>query len=370
MGTNGERINGAAGLVSLLALTAAGGAAAWLSRRTGHLPLGNGELEVFRGHRVIITGGARGLGLAIARRMSALGARVILVSRSAEELDRAVADIERRGGSAIAHVCDVRDEAAIKRLVSSVVAEIGPIDTIVNCAGIIEMTPFVHATNEDFEESLATHFWGPLYLTRAALPSLIRQRGRIVNISSIGGRVSVPHLMPYCVGKFALCALSDGLRAELAPDGVSVLTVTPGLMRTGSYRNVVVRGQHTAEARWFAIGAATPLTAVDVDYAAERIVAATSRREARLTIGMQARAAEIVSAVAPELAALVAELAVTKLLPKPSTSIDGGQARESRDLDLGWVSSILPTSLAREMNQPIARDEQRRFEARGLARHS
>jgi NAD(P)-dependent dehydrogenase (short-subunit alcohol dehydrogenase family) len=296
------------------------------------------------------------LGLAIARRLAARGARLVLVSRSADHLDRAVSELALRGADVVARVCDVRDEAAVQALVTDVVAHLGPIDVLVNVAGVMESTPFVHATNEDFENSLATHFWGPLFLIRAALPSLTRRRGRIVNISSIGGRVAVPHLLPYCVGKFALSALSDGLRAELASQDVSVLTVTPGLMRTGSYRNVTVRGRHQLEAAWFALGSITPLTAVKVEKAAEQIVAATAARRARLTIGGQARLAELGSALAPELAAWMTELAAAVLLPRPGASVDS-EARVSRDLDLGWFASILPTSLARHMNQPIAADE-------------
>jgi short-subunit dehydrogenase len=168
----------------------------------------------------------------------------------------------------------------------------------------------------------------------------------------------MPHLLPYCVGKFALSALSDGLRAELASSRVSVLTVTPGLMRTGSYRNVTVRGQHQFEAAWFALGSTTPLTAVKVEKAAEQIVTATAARRARLTIGGQARLAELGNVVAPEFAAWLAEAAAEALLPGPASSADS-VARTSRELDLGWFARILPTGLAEHMNQPIAADERR-----------
>ena len=84
-------------------------------------------------------------------------------------------------------------------------------------------------TVEDFEAAMRVHFWGPLYATLAALPHLRRQEtARIVNISSIGGRIAVPHLAPYSASKFALAGLSDGLRAELAREKIYVTTVLPG----------------------------------------------------------------------------------------------------------------------------------------------
>lgn len=341
-------------LAACLALSVAGGVAAWMADRLARSrPAGENDL---RGRLAVITGGSRGLGLALARRLAERGARLVLVSRSADALGRAVRELEFRGAAVDARVCDVRDERAVAAMIESVVAAYGPIDLVVNVAGVIDSTPFTHATNEDFQRSLETHFWGPLFVIRAALPSLRARHGRIVNISSIGGRLAVPHLLPYCVGKFALCALSDGLHAELARDGVSVLTVTPGLVRTGSYRNVTVRGRHALEASWFALGSTTPLTATKVETAAAQIVAAAEARRARLTIGAQARMAKVAGTIAPELAAWLSRTATEFLLPRP-TDEDASPAQVSRDLDLGWVARLLPTSLARRMNQPVAADE-------------
>jgi NAD(P)-dependent dehydrogenase (short-subunit alcohol dehydrogenase family) len=321
--------------------------------------------EPFKGKIAVVTGGARGLGLAISRRLAHAGATVVLVSRSEHQLRSAVDDLRRGGHSASFHVCDVTDSDAVHGTIRQIVSEFGGIDVLVNAAGVIGVTPFAHATAADFELSLQTHFWGPYYTITAALPSLSRRRGRVINISSIGGRIAVPHLLPYSVGKFALCALSDGLNAELADRGVSVLTVTPGLMRTGSYRNVTVRGQHRAEATWFALASATPLTAVDASQAASQIVQSAIRREARLTIGGQARLAEVASAIAPELSARLARTA-TRLLPAPQHSREAGEAKQSADLDLGWVTHVLPTTIAAEMNQRIAGDERGAgFRARG-----
>src|SRR5207237_838032 len=111
--------------------------------------------------------------------------------------------------------------------------------------------PFDNLTAEDFSRAMQTHFSGPLYTMLAVLPSMrLRRRGRIVNIGSIGGKIPVPHLVPYCASKFALVGLSESLRTELSQEGIYVTTVNPGLIRTGSPRNVDIKGQHEKEYAW------------------------------------------------------------------------------------------------------------------------
>jgi NAD(P)-dependent dehydrogenase (short-subunit alcohol dehydrogenase family) len=310
----------------------------------------------FGGKTVLITGGARGLGLALARRFAAERATLVLVSRTEAELERARHELTARGASVFTVPADVRSPNAIDALIERTLALTGRIDVLVNNAGVIHVGPATHATIEDYQESLDTHFWAPLHLIRAAMPYLPRGAGRIVNISSIGGRIAVPHLLPYCVGKFALSALSDGLHSELAAEGISVLTVTPGLMRTGSHRNVKTRGRHRAEARWFALAGATSLTSMQVDRAAAQIVRAVRQRRARLTVGVQARTAHVLDTLVPGLSAAVMALAA-RALPASSTHPDAVQSVWSRDLDLGWITSLLPSGAAARMNQPVALDE-------------
>ena len=99
---------------------------------------------------------------------------------------------------------------------------------LINNAGVIRVGPVEEMREEDFEQSLQTHFWGPLYTTLEVLPEMkARGRGRIVNIASFGGKVAVPHLLPYSVGKFALVGFSDGLRAEVANTGSSSRPCVP-----------------------------------------------------------------------------------------------------------------------------------------------
>lgn len=314
-----------------------------LTRRTGRVP--------WRGRVVLITGGARGLGFALARTFADRGAVVWLAARHGDQLDRAVERLRRDGGDVHAQVADVRDPDAVARLIAAVVSRHGRLDAVVNNAGVITAMPFDNAELNDFRDSLDTHFWGPLHVIRAALPWLRQHRGsHIINVSSIGGRVGVPHLAPYCAGKFALAGLSEVLRAELAGEGVWVTLATPGLMRTGSVGRVQVRGDHVAEARWFAALSATSLTSQDAMRAARQIVAAASRREAAVTPGWQARVQHVASTLTPELSAallaVVSEHVLPGRVPGPSPS------RAVADLDLGWAAPLVSTTTALAHNQP------------------
>jgi short-subunit dehydrogenase len=314
--------------------------------------------STFRERTVVITGGSRGLGLALARCFASEGARLALLARSAEQLESAAAQLRRTAAvEVLPLVCDVRDAGAIDRAVAAIVERFGAIEVLVNNAGIIQAMPFENAQLEDFRDSLDTHFWAPLRMTRACLPHFPPQGGRIVNIASIGGRIAIPHLLPYVAGKFALVGLSEGLHAELRHRGIHVTTVTPHLMQTGSHRNVRVRGRHEQEARWFALGTATRLTALNADRAARQIVEATRHRRAHVTPGWQARAAEITQALAPELTAALLSTAATAMLPAPATDPGGAEARESRDLNLGTTAHLFATDAARKFNQRIAPDE-------------
>jgi NAD(P)-dependent dehydrogenase (short-subunit alcohol dehydrogenase family) len=173
------------------------------------------------GKTVLITGGSRGLGLLLAREFGKQGARLALCARDPEELTRAREELEWCGAEVCTYPCDITSQEQVKQAVRSVEERFGPIDILVNNAGIIQVGPMELMTPEDYEEALRTHFWGSLYMTLEALPGMRQRRqGRIVNIASFGGKVSVPHLLPYNVSKFAQVGLSEGMRAELAKDGI------------------------------------------------------------------------------------------------------------------------------------------------------
>jgi NAD(P)-dependent dehydrogenase (short-subunit alcohol dehydrogenase family) len=310
----------------------------------------------FAGKSVVITGGSRGLGLVMARALAGEGARLSLIARDQDALTRAADDI--RGRQPFADVltiaADVRQQQDVERAIAQVVERFGRVDVLINNAGIIQTGPVDHMTVADYQDAMNTHFWGPLYATMAALPHMRdRGEGRIVNISSIGGRISVPHLVPYSASKFALVGLSDGLRAELAPDNIIVTTVCPGLMRTGSPENAMFKGQHAKEYAWFAISDSLPLASIDADRAGRQIVEACRRGDAELVVTVQAKLAILARTVAPELFGDAMAL-MNRLLPDPSPRASGDEARPGRDSESAWAPSVLTTltqSAAQENNE-------------------
>ena len=309
---------------------------------------------------MVITGGSRGLGLALARQFAGQGAQLVLLARSADQLRTAASELAAVGTRVLTIPCDVRQQAEVEAAVDLIVHTLGRIDVVVNNAGVIQVTPFVHAALRDFEVSMATHLWAPLYMINAALPHLVRTHGRIVNIASVGGRVAIPHMAPYCAGKFALVGLSEALHAELAPLGVSVTTVSPFLMRTGSHRNVMVRGQHRKEAAIFALGTASGLTAMSADRAARQIVAAAAARRSHAAPGWPSRLAAIGQGLSPALVSAIASAVTRVALPAPSRRLDGDNAIESRSLDMGRLARAFASKSALKFNQRLAPDEVRR----------
>src|SRR5581483_10654146 len=200
------------------------------------------------GKTVFISGGSRGLGLLLGREFASLGAKVAISARDREALDRATKDVQRFGGNVLAIEADMTLREEAESAVDKIRQQFGPVDILINNAGTISVGPLEVMTIDDFRNSVNTHFWGPYFSTMLVLQEMkSRKQGRIVNISSIGGKVSVPHLLPYCVGKFALTGFSEGLRSALLKDNIYVTTVCPGLMRTGSPRNAFFKGNNEAE---------------------------------------------------------------------------------------------------------------------------
>lgn len=297
----------------------------------------------FGGKSVVIVGGSRGLGLIMARELALEGARVTLVARSLDELDRARMDLEDRGATVFIVACDIRNRQEVEAAIPQIATKRGGINVLINDAGIIQVGPLDNMSVEDFEDAMATHFWGPLHTTLAALPYLRQSSaGRIVNISSIGGKIAVPHLLPYCASKFALTGLSEGLRAELAKDGIRVTTVCPGLMRTGSSYNAWFKGDHRHEFSWFHIAASLPGLAIDATRAARQIIAACRHGDAELIITPQARFAVAMNALCPGTMATMTSIA-DRLLPAPVHD-DGANERRP-----GWqsVTAIAPSLITR-----------------------
>ena len=237
----------------------------------------------------LITGSSRGLGLALAREFARRGCRLVLCARDAAELERARSDVAPFGIDVLVLTCDVTDREQVGRMVETATRRFGRVDMLVANAGVIKVGPLATQTISDFEQAMAVMFWGCLYVVDAVLPQMrARRSGRIGIVTSIGGKVSVPHLLPYSSAKFAATGLAEGLRAELKPDGVSVTTVVPGLMRTGSHVNAEFKGRNKAELGWFSLGATLPLTSLSAEDAARRIVEAMQRGDAEVILGWQA----------------------------------------------------------------------------------
>lgn len=304
------------------------------------------------GKVVVITGGSRGLGLSLARVFLRRSAKVALLARDQEALDRARQLLAAQGSQVLVRACNVNDQDQVSDAIREVRRELGEIDVLVNNAGTLTVGPMDTMTAEEYRESLNVSFWGPYYTTMAVLPPMRKRgSGRIVNICSIGGKISVPHLLPYCVGKFALSGFSEGLRAELKRDGVAVLTVYPGLMRTGSPRHAEFKGKHRAEYTWFVLSDATPGVSISADRAARQIVRACEYGKSEVVISVPAKLAIKLHALFPEISSTILA-AITRALPQTpeigSAKVKGTES--TTPITESWLTT-LDQRAARKNNQ-------------------
>ena len=267
--------------------------------------------EPLDGNVAIVTGSSRGLGFLIARELVRAGCRVVICGRNARDLEIARKSL---GSYVTAMTCDVSQKHEVDALVARVVDEFGRIDIVVNNAGIIQVGPIEAMTLDDFGDEMGVMYWGVVYTTLAALPHL-RRGARIANVTSIGGKVSVPHLLPYGSAKFATVGFSEGLHAELAKDGISVTTIVPGLMRTGSFLNAFFKGKEADEFKWFSLGSTLPLISMDAERAARQIVAAIRRRDAQVILSLPAKLLALFHGVFPGTTSEILAI-VNRLLPQ------------------------------------------------------
>jgi NAD(P)-dependent dehydrogenase (short-subunit alcohol dehydrogenase family) len=301
---------------------------------------------------VLITGGSRGLGLVLARHICDQGGKVALLARDPEELARAKADLTARGGKVLTVECDLLDRDQIQVTVRNVIDHFDRIDILINNAGIIEVGPLNHMTREDYERAMRLHFWAPYELVSQIVPEMrLWGGGRIVNVSSIGGKVAVPHFAPYSASKFALTGFSDAIRAELARDNIQVTTVAPGLMRTGSHVNAKFKGKHDAEFAWFAAGAGAPLVSIGADRAARKIIAACRRGQPSLTLTFGARGAIAGNALFPNLTGYAMKI-VNRFLP------EAGGEEGNRSCAGGHLPRRAPEWLTRMADQAVSRNNE------------
>lgn len=305
-----------------------------------------------RGRTAFVTGGSRGLGLLIAYELLRRGAKVAIAARDAGELARAENQLRADGGDVFTVEADLTMREEAEAAIRKVEQQFGPVDVLVNNAGTMSVGPIETMTIDDYRTSINTHFWGPYFTTMAVLPQMQRRQfGRIVNISSIGGKISVPHLVPYSVGKFALTAFSEGLRSELLKDKVYVTTVCPGLMRTGSPRNAFFKGNNEAEYAWFSISDALPGLSMNANRAARQVVDACARGDSEVILTVPAKFATLIHGVFPEVIVDVLGV-VNRFLPPPGgigTDVRTGQQSKSK-ASPSWLTALNERA-AKENNQ-------------------
>lgn len=248
----------------------------------------------FAGKVVVITGGSRGLGLALAEEFGRRGARLVLAARDKEELARAARQLLRNGSvpseaQVLTIPADLRRQEDAERMIEQATRQFGRVDVLVNNAGIITVGPLENQTAEDFREVMESNFFTGLYCTLAVLPQMMaRREGAIANITSVGGKIAVPHLLPYTASKFAAVGFSEGLAAEMHAKGIRVTTVVPGLMRTGSHPNALFSGDAAREYRWFSLGASLPGASIAARRAARQIADGVAAGAVEVAITPQA----------------------------------------------------------------------------------
>lgn len=305
------------------------------------------------GQVVVITGGSRGLGLALAREFAGCGCRIAICARDKDHLDAARRTLEDRGVEVSATVCDVSDRNQVDAMIDGVRQRFGRIDILVNNAGQIRVASVEDSNVADFEQAMGVMFWGVVYPTLKVLPEMQQRRaGSIITITSIGGKVSVPHLVPYSCAKFAAVGFCEGLRAEMARSGVNVTTVIPGLMRTGSHRNASFGGEPAKEAAWFGLAASLPLISMNAECAARKIVRAAARGKADHHLTPQAALLSRLHGISPGFVTGVLSQ-VNRLLPAPSVDRQTERGIAIEDQMPGWwkAATVLGRRAAARLNQ-------------------
>jgi len=298
----------------------------------------------------LVIGGSRGLGFAAARQLADRGHRLVLVSRNAEDLERAAQKLRGEGAEVEVVACDVRDADGITALVEDVETRVGPVEVLLHVAGVIQVGPLASLSRDDFAEAIDIMLWGPINTALALAPRMTeRGHGKIGVITSVGGIVPAPHLLPYTTAKFGATGFARGLRSELAGTGVTVTTVEPGLMRTGSHLNAQFVGDQPREFAWFSALDNIPLISMDADRAASVIVDAVLAGRAVVQPTPMAKLAGRVDALAPRATSLLLAT-MTRLLP----AAPEGQEHER-----------IPGHVAQARMQPKARSRMDRITTLG-----
>lgn len=287
--------------------------------------------QFYRDKIALITGGSRGLGFEIAKEICARRGKVVLLARDPGELAHAKSELDRFGTEVLLIQCDLLETAQMQSAVQQALQRFRRIDILINNAGTIEVGPLAHMQFKDFDRAMRLHFWAPYIMQFLIVPQMrSKGGGRIVNISSIGGRIAVPHMVPYSASKFALAGFSDAIRAELAADKIYVTTVTPGMMRTGSEVHAKFKGDYAAEYRWFKSSMKIPFASISVERAAKKIANACARGRPVLVMPFATHLIIAANAAFPNLIARAMKM-FTRTLPEQVSS-SGDEARSGSEI--------------------------------------
>ncbi len=238
----------------------------------------------FHDQAAIVTGASSGIGRALALQLAGQGARVAVAARRVDMLEQVAAECRRLGGEALAVPTDVSDEMQCKALVERTVAVFGRLDLLVNNAGLAVTALLEDLPDLDlFKHTLDVNFYGAVHCTYHALPHLIRSRGRIVAVSSLGGKAPLPYNTPYIASKFALHGFFDSLRIELRRHGVSVTVVCPSWVVTGFHEAQMDRDGVPKGARGRAVYSKNTMTA---ERCAEITLQAAWKRRREVLMGI------------------------------------------------------------------------------------
>ena len=199
---------------------------------------------------VLITGASQGIGRAIAQSFAENHYNVVLAARQSDRLDAAAQELEAAGHSALAILTDVKDPVQVEHLVQKAIAHYGAIDVLVNNAGIYISGAVEEFSLADWHQAIDTNLWGYIHTTHAILPHFLeRQAGTLVNIGSVGGKISLPYLVPYTTTKFAVTGLTQALRSELSPKGIQVVGIYPNLIKSNFLERAIFRGKDDQDTR-------------------------------------------------------------------------------------------------------------------------
>lgn len=275
----------------------------------------------------LVAGASRGLGLLVSAELMRRGLTVHGCARSAEELDAAAELLARKvnGGVFRGSVCDVRDGDAVQQWVDAARAD-GDVSTAVHVAGVIHVGAVESMTRGHFAEAIDTMLWGPINLVLATLPGMRDAGyGRIGIVTSVGGSVGVPHLVPYSAAKFGATGFAQALHAELSGTGVTVTNVSPGLMRTGGHWRARFTGDAPKDYAWFGPGASVPLITVGAERAAARVVSGVLAGKPMVELTPLAIVGSRLHGLAPA--------TMTRLLGLVGRLLPGGRARDVQSTD-------------------------------------